>query len=82
MEQMKTAEALEVAIEPLVEAASNTDTASPEGHRYRLALNTIEQLLSQRGISKAFHSGGGFEPFIDDQLTTLCDILLWDNTAS
>ncbi|GEO12603.1 hypothetical protein [Microvirga aerophila] len=83
MDEMKTADALEVATELLMEAAASTDTASREGHRYRLALNTIERPLSQRGVTKIFAFGdSSLKPFMDDQLTTLCDIVLFDRTTS
>lgn len=45
-----TREALEIARETLFEQASQHDTASPEGHRLRQALETIEAILAQRGL--------------------------------
>jgi hypothetical protein len=42
-------ESLRIAQEALVKACGETDTASPEGHRYRLALATVEAILMQRG---------------------------------
>ncbi len=42
-------EALEVAAAALTAAAAETDTASPDGHRLRLALAAVEAMMAQRG---------------------------------
>lgn len=69
--EMDTREAIEVALELLEERAAETDTASPEGHRVRLALETLQMLYDQRGCD-VFKAGGK-----DDRLTTLCDVAMF-----
>jgi len=69
--EMGAAEALEVARDLLERAAAETDTASPEGHRYRLALEMITAFLAQQGC-EVFGVGGP-----DGRLTTLCDVAVF-----
>jgi len=69
--EMNTAEALEIAQQVLEEAAAETDTASPEGHRLRLALEVITEILAQEGC-EVFGVGGP-----DGKLTTLCDVAVF-----
>ena len=47
--EMGVREALERALEALEEEAIANDTASPEGHTARLAIDTVRAMLAQRG---------------------------------
>lgn len=82
MEAMRTAEALEVARDLLMEAASEHDTASPEGHRYRLALNTVEALLAQKMRVPMPPFDGPLKHLSDSRLTALCDVIIFDQATS
>jgi len=44
--EMTTIEALEIALEALEERAMEFDTASPEGHTARLALDVLTTMLT------------------------------------
>lgn len=71
--EMGAAEALQEAIEILELRCSKTDTASPEGHRARCALQTLQDILEQRGCDdESFH---GNAP--DGKLTTLIDVIVF-----
>ena len=48
--EMQTKEALREALQALEVRAAETDTASPEGHRIRLAIEVIEALLEQKAL--------------------------------
>jgi len=64
-------DALEEAREALKARAMETDTASPEGHRARIALATINALLEQRGCEH-------FDRAVEDgRLVTLCDVIVF-----
>jgi hypothetical protein len=65
--EMNTREALEIAREALEQRATETD---PKGHLMRLALDTLDALLAQRGCEH-FDSAG------DGSLTDLCDIIVF-----
>ena len=69
--EFNTREALETAIEVLRARAAETDTASPEGHAVRCAIETIDMLLAQRGCE---HFDSGLE---NGNLTTLCDLIVF-----
>jgi hypothetical protein len=68
--EMLTREALEEAIEALTIRATETDTASPEGHRVRLALEHIQRMLEQKGL-ECFHNGD------DGTLPDFCDVVIY-----
>lgn len=68
---MATAEAIDKAIEALQMQAAETDTASPQGHLWRLALDVIEAIRDQRGCEH-------FDPAVrDGRLTTLIDVIMF-----
>jgi hypothetical protein len=68
--EMLTREALQEAIAALTMRASETDTASPEGHRARLAIEHIERMLEQRGL-EVFKNGD------DGSLPDFCDVVIY-----
>jgi hypothetical protein len=68
--EMLTREALEEAIEALEIRASETDTASPEGHRARLAIEHLRRMLAQKGLD-VFKNGD------DGTLPDFCDVVIF-----
>jgi hypothetical protein len=68
---MTTLEALDEALDALHASAAQTDTASPEGHRVRLAIDVITALTEQRGCEH-------FDPAVKNgRLTTLSDVIVF-----
>jgi hypothetical protein len=68
--EMLTREALGKAIEALTIRAIETDTASPEGHRVRLAIEHINRMLAQCGLED-FKNGD------DGTLPDFCDVVIY-----
>jgi hypothetical protein len=68
--EMLTREALEEAVLALTIRAAETDTASPEGHRARLAIEHIQRMLDQCGLDE-FKNGD------DGTLPDFCDVVIY-----
>jgi len=68
--ELGTRQGLEVALEALVRQATETDTASPEGHTTRCAIEMIKAMLQQRGM-EVFKNGD------DGTLPDFCDIVIF-----
>src|SRR5262245_30904373 len=68
--EMECREALEEALQALQEKCEQTDTASPEGHRARLALDVIRMMLEQRGL-EVFKNGD------DGSLPDFCNVVIF-----
>jgi hypothetical protein len=67
---MLTREALELARGALIRLACEQDTASPEGHKTRLAIAHIQAMLDQQGL-EVFRNGD------DGTLPDFCDIVIY-----
>jgi len=68
--EMGTREALEEALLALEQRAIDNDTASPEGHKARLAIEHINRMLEQRGL-EVFENGD------DGSLPDFCDVVIF-----
>ena len=68
--EIGTRESLELALTTLDAQAAETDTASPEGHRVRCAIEHIKAMLAQRGM-EVFKNGD------DGSLCDFCDVVIY-----
>jgi len=68
--ELGTRQGLEVALEALVRQACEQDTASPEGHTTRCAIEMVKAMLQQRGL-EVFKNGD------DGTLPDFCNVVIF-----